>query len=100
MKGQEFHGYHSELLRIDLSQRTFKTEPLDPQDLRHFLGGRGLGAALMLREIPAQTDPLGEDNPLIFSTGPLVGTGVAGTRPLPLFNIWRSFWPGDEKDGL
>jgi aldehyde:ferredoxin oxidoreductase len=80
MKGQEFYGYHSELLRIDLSQRTFKRERLDPQDLRLFLGGRGLGAALMLREIPAQTDPLGEENPLIFSTGPLVGTGVAGTN--------------------
>jgi aldehyde:ferredoxin oxidoreductase len=80
MKSQEFHSYHGELLQIDLSRRTFRREPLDPQDLRLFLGGRGLGAALLLRELPAQTDPLSEDNLLIFSTGPLVGTGVAGSN--------------------
>jgi aldehyde:ferredoxin oxidoreductase len=35
---------------------------------------------MLLRELPPHTDPLGEENPLIFSTGPLVGTGVAGTN--------------------
>ena len=80
MKSQELYGYHGKLLRIDLTQESFETEPLDPEDLRLFLGGRGLGAALLLRELPRQTDPLSDENPLIFSIGPLVGTGVAGSN--------------------
>ncbi len=80
MGDDRMYGYHERLLRIDLSRQTFKVEPLEQQDLHLFLGGRGLGAALLLRELPPRTDPLGEDNLLVFSTGPLVGTGVAGTN--------------------
>jgi len=80
MGDDRMYGYHERLLRIDLSRQTFKVEPLELQDLHLFLGGRGLGAALLLRELPPRTDPLSEDNLLVFSTGPLVGTGVAGTN--------------------
>lgn len=80
MEDNTIYGYHGKLLRIDLSRQTFWSEPLDPRDLRLFLGGRGLGAALLLRELPTQTDPLGEENLLIFSIGPLVGTGVPGSN--------------------
>jgi aldehyde:ferredoxin oxidoreductase len=77
--GKQILGYHGRLLRIDLTQRTSRVETLDPEDLRLFMGGRGLGAALLLRELPAGIDPLSPDNILIFSTGPLVGAPVPGS---------------------
>lgn len=80
MKSQEFYGYHGRLLRVDLSRRTFYAEPLDREELRLLLGGRGLGASVLLREAPAHVEPLDQENPLIFSTGPLVGTGVPGSN--------------------
>ena len=81
MKKEDIFGCHGKLLRIDLTKQTYRTENISPDDLRLFLGGRGLGAAMLLRELPAKVDPLSQDNILIFSTGPLVGSPAPGTRP-------------------
>ena len=80
MKTAKRFGNHGRLLRIDLSHQDIQTENLSESDLRLFMGGRGLGAAIMLRELPAGIDPLGEENLLIFSTGPLVDTSVPGSN--------------------
>lgn len=40
---------------------------------RKYLGGRGLALPYMLREMPAQADPLGPDNILVFAPGLLTG---------------------------
>ncbi len=39
-----------------------------------FLGGRGLGAALLSRHLADPSDPFAPGNPLIFAIGPLTGT--------------------------
>lgn len=62
------------LLRIDLWNQKAREERIDEKTLRRFLGGRGLGAYLALREIPAGADPLGPENRLYIMTGPLTGT--------------------------
>ena len=43
---------------------------------RAFLGGRGLGAYLALRERLYEVEPLAPENLLIFAPGPLTGTGA------------------------
>ena len=63
-------------LRIDLSRRACREEELPADVARAFLGGRGLGAYLALRERLFAVDPLGPENPLIFAPGPLTGTGA------------------------
>src|SRR5665811_2047768 len=63
-------------LRIDLSARTARDEPLSGDVARLWLGGRGLGAYLALRERLYDVDPLAPENPLIFAPGPLTGTGA------------------------
>jgi len=42
-------------------------------DMRRFVGGRGMGAKLMWERLPADADPLGEENILYFGVGPLTG---------------------------
>ena len=47
--------------------------------LRAFLGGIGLGASLLYEYAPAGVDPFSPANPLIFTSAPLVGTGLTTT---------------------
>jgi len=70
-------GYHGRILRVDLSQRKATTEPLAEDLARDYVGGRGLGSAMLWQELPAKIDPLSPQNMLIFVTGPLNGTGAA-----------------------
>ncbi|MBN2016077.1 aldehyde ferredoxin oxidoreductase family protein, partial [Candidatus Dojkabacteria bacterium] len=50
-----------------------------PQDwYKKFLGGRGIGLRILLQELEGNEDPLGPENIIIFATGPLQGTGIAG----------------------
>jgi len=67
-------GYLGHILRVDLTQQRTWTEPLNEDYARRFLGGSGLGARYLWDYVTADTDPLGPDNPLIFMTGPFVGT--------------------------
>ena len=62
------------LLTIDLSTKSYEIEKISDRIIKHYLGGRGLGAYLLYKLVPANADPLGEDNHLIFTAGPTSGT--------------------------
>ncbi len=47
--------------------------------MRAFLGGIGLGTSLLYEYAPAGVDPFSPANPLIFTSAPLVGTGLTTT---------------------
>ncbi len=64
-------------LKIDLSNRSFEIEDIPPDIIRKTIGGRGLGAYLLCRSVPAKADPLGEENHLIFTAGPASGSGLS-----------------------
>ena len=72
------HGYAGRWLRVDLGSRKSWVEPLDETWARRYLGGRGMGARILLDEVPAGCDPLGAENRLIFAMGPLAGTFAPG----------------------
>lgn len=61
------------ILVVDLTSRTHRVEPLPGDVERLYLGGRGLGAYLLARFLPRNTDALDPANPVIFSAGPLQG---------------------------
>ncbi|NLY50884.1 MAG: aldehyde:ferredoxin oxidoreductase, partial [Firmicutes bacterium] len=69
-------GYMGRLLRVDLTQGTLQAEDWGESLARSYIGGSGLGAALLYNETDGSEDPLGPDNPLLFLTGPLTGTRV------------------------
>jgi aldehyde:ferredoxin oxidoreductase len=67
-------GWRGQLLRVNLTSGAIRKEPLEESVVQAYLGGRGLGACLHAREVPAATEPLSPANHLIFTTGPLTGT--------------------------
>ena len=69
-------GYCGKILRVDLSNREIKTEELSQDLFKKYLGGVGVGAALLYRETSSDTSPLGPENILAAVTGPFTGTSV------------------------
>ncbi|USZ67145.1 aldehyde ferredoxin oxidoreductase [Halorussus salilacus] len=63
---------HSEgpLLVVDVGERETHTEDIDDV-LESFVGGRGVGTKLAHDRVPFDADPLGPDNRLFFTTGPM-----------------------------
>ncbi len=64
------------VLHVDLSYRKMWHEIVPEMVVRRFLGGRGIGDWLLWRDLKPGVDPLGPDNPLIFSAGALLGTAA------------------------
>ena len=69
-------GYHGIAMIVDLDTGASSLETIPETILRQYLGGTGLGAYLLNKYCPINTDPLGPENPLIFVTSPLVGTKI------------------------
>ena len=73
------HGFHGRLLHIDLNCAKLSWRELEESRLRAFLGGIGLGTSLLYEFAPPGVDPYAPANPLIFTSAPLVGTGLTTT---------------------
>jgi aldehyde:ferredoxin oxidoreductase len=76
------------LLEIDLTTGE-KREVDVTQDVRKYLGGRGLGAKLLWDRVPEKTDPFSPENILYFGVGPITGflgsvTNMTALSPLTL----------------
>ncbi|MEO1206580.1 MAG: aldehyde ferredoxin oxidoreductase family protein [Pseudomonadota bacterium] len=67
-------GWTRKILRIDLTNGTVKTEPLNMDWAMKYIGQRGLASKYLVEEVDPKVDPLGPDNKMIFATGPLTGT--------------------------
>lgn len=67
-------GYHSCYLRIDLTTGAAQQVPLEESLLRDYLGGSGLGVAILLKEDSAGVDPLSPAASIVFVFSPLVGS--------------------------
>jgi aldehyde:ferredoxin oxidoreductase len=59
---------------IDLSSGDTQILDTNEEDLKRFLGARGLGARMLYDLVDPQIEPFSPDNYLIFSVGPLSGT--------------------------
>ena len=72
-------GFFNRLLRIDLTKQRFTVEPIPESILRTYLGGKGLGSYLLLKENPPRVDPFSPENRLIITLGPLADTPFYGS---------------------
>jgi aldehyde:ferredoxin oxidoreductase len=73
------YGFCGRLLHVDLTSGRSAHHEIDAARLRQYLGGIGLGTRLLFDYAPAGVDPFSPDNPLIFTSAPLVGTGLTTT---------------------
>ena len=90
-----FHGCY---LRVDVTSGTSERVPLSSDVLRHYIGGSGLGARLLLDEGGATADPLSPEAPLVFAFSPLVGSPLTTSAKFAV--VSRSPLTGRFNDSL
>ncbi len=87
-------GYTGKLAFVDLTNRRVRIEALSESIAREFIGGYGIGVRVLFEHVPRHADPLGPDNMLGLTAGPLSGTKApAGGRYMaccksPLTSGW------------
>ena len=75
-------GWNGQILWIDLTTKTSRVEEIRPEVYADFVGGKGLGAYLLYRELAPGIDPLSPNNILFFMSGSLQGL------PAPMVGRW------------
>ncbi|MGB9150365.1 MAG: aldehyde ferredoxin oxidoreductase family protein [Burkholderiales bacterium] len=67
-------AWTKKVLRVNLTNGTCTSEPLNMQWADQYLGQRGLATKYYVNEVSPKVDPLSPENKLIMATGPLTGT--------------------------
>ena len=67
-----------QLLRINLTDKTYREDTIPKEYQRKYISARGLGAKYLYDELKPGVDPLSPDNKLIMLIGVLGGTGLQG----------------------
>ncbi|MCG8633084.1 MAG: aldehyde ferredoxin oxidoreductase family protein [Desulfobacterales bacterium] len=68
--------YTGKILKVDLTTRQNEIIPLNQNWAEKFIGGKGLGFRYLIEELSPRTDPLSQENIIIFMTGPFAGTNI------------------------
>lgn len=68
------------VLRVNLSNGEIRSELIPEGWVEQFIGGKGLSAAYLYKELDASVAPLSPENLLIFAWGPMVGLAPGATR--------------------
>lgn len=71
-------GYLGKILRVDLSKGETSVEELSQSFIEKWVGGVGFGARYLYEEVPAGVKWSDPENRLIWTSGPLAGSGVCG----------------------
>lgn len=96
----KYKGYRGKILTVNLTEGTVAATPLSEKEAEDYIGGVGLAAHIASSMLSPGMDPLGEENPLIFMTGPLTGTIIpwSGRHCVatisPLTGIWGEAYAG------
>jgi len=76
--------FFSKIALIDLTNKTVSTESIDNNLYLKLLGGKGLGAYLLLHYLSPQTEPLSPDNFIIIANGALTGSNFPNSSRVEL----------------
>ena len=66
------------LLSVDVGERATRSESID-EILESYVGGRGVATKLAYERVPFDVDPLGEENRVYFTTGPMQSSNMSFT---------------------
>jgi len=81
------NGYWQKLLRVDLTNKKTSVEPIAEEDLKRFIGGAGLAAEILRREVPAKIDSYDPKTLVILGAGPFQGPPIAGGAKFSMAGI-------------
>jgi len=66
-------GYTLKVLRVDLTRRKAKVQPVSERFAVWFVGGRGWGAKILYDEVESGVDAFSPENKIVVASGPLSG---------------------------
>ena len=72
-------GFFGKLLRVNLKTKTSTEEAIPDSVFENYLGGKGLGTYLLMKENPPGVDAFSPQNRLIFCIGPITDTRIYGS---------------------
>jgi len=72
-------GFFNKVLRINLIAKTFREDTVPDSVYEMYLGGKGLGIYLLMKENHPNVDPFSPQNKLIFCLGPATDTRIYGS---------------------
>jgi aldehyde:ferredoxin oxidoreductase len=72
-------GWTGQILRVDLTTRTYRSEPFAEDFAHTWIGGRGFAAKILYDELAPGIDPLGPENKLVVAVGPISGISAPNT---------------------
>ena len=70
------NGYCGKMLFVNLTKGSHEVVELKEEMAKQFIGGYGIGAKVLFDRMKPGADPLGPDNIIGFTTGPLTGTAA------------------------
>jgi len=73
---KKYYGFIGNLVKINLTKGSVKTEKINIEIAKRFLGGAGYACRYLLDFINKNTDPLSPENVLMIMTGPFCGTSA------------------------
>lgn len=79
-------GYAGKILRVDLSSEQIQEESLNLETVEKWVGGVGLGAKYLYDGVAPEVKWSDPENCLIWTTGPLAGTSVAGAGTINIMS--------------
>jgi aldehyde:ferredoxin oxidoreductase len=79
MSNAVLYGCTGNVLRVDLTHSSITEEHPEFDVYRKFIGGTGMGARYLYKEVPPGVEWDNPENRLMMFTGPLGGTRVSGT---------------------
>jgi aldehyde:ferredoxin oxidoreductase len=71
--------YPMKIMRVDLGTGKIDVEEISNETARKYVGGTGLGAKYLYEEVPPGVEWSDPKNRMMWFTGPLAGTKVAGS---------------------
>lgn len=72
-------GIFGKFLDVNLTKEKITEYTIPGEWSKKYLGGRGIGARILIEEMEGGEEPLGPENILIFGTGPLQGIPLPGS---------------------
>ncbi|MBI5242390.1 MAG: aldehyde ferredoxin oxidoreductase family protein [Elusimicrobia bacterium] len=72
-------GWTGHILRVNLTNKSFKKESFSEEFAKTWIGGRGFAVKILYDELKPGIDPLGPENKLVVALGPISGIPAPNT---------------------